>query len=248
MKGENYTLLIDKNSPLPIYHQIEEYIKDRIEKGELQPGNVLPSEREYSQLFQVSRMTIRQAINKLVNDGYLYRKKGSGTFVAEKKFEQALQGLTSFTEDMTARGLTPSSKLLHFEIIPATPQVAATLQVAENTPVYEMKRIRLADDIPMALETCYISANLVKGLTEEIVSHSIYRYIEEKLQLEIGEATQIIESSLANETETELLKIKRGSPILLIERCTFLTNGNPFEIVRSSYRADRYKFISHLKR
>jgi GntR family transcriptional regulator len=240
--------LIDKNSPLPIYYQIEEYIKERIEKGELKPGHVLPSEREYSQLFEVSRMTIRQAINKLVNDGYLYRKKGSGTFVAEKKFEQALQGLTSFTEDMKARGLSPSSQLLHFEIIPATPQVAATLQIAVHTPVYEIKRIRLADDIPMALETCYISANLVKGLTEDIISNSIYSYIEDKLQLEIGEATQIIESSLANEQEIDLLKINNGSPILLIERCTYLTNGTPFEVVHSSYRADRYKFVSHLKR
>jgi GntR family transcriptional regulator len=241
-------LLIDKNSPLPIYYQIEEYIKDRIVKGELKPGDVLPSEREYSQLFAVSRMTIRQAINKLVNDGYLYRKKGSGTFVAEKKFEQALQGLTSFTEDMKGRGLTPSSQLLHFEIIPASLQVAATLQVAENTPVYEIKRIRLADDIPMALETCFISANLVKGLTEEIINQSIYDYIEKKLQLEIGEATQIIESSLASQTEIDLLNINKGAPILLIERCTYLTNGIPFEVVCSSYRADRYKFISHLKR
>ncbi|MFC0560731.1 GntR family transcriptional regulator [Halalkalibacter alkalisediminis] len=241
-------MLIDKNSPLPIYHQIEEYIKDRIIKGDLKPGDVLPSEREYSQLFEVSRMTIRQAINKLVNDGYLYRKKGSGTFVAEKKFEQALQGLTSFTEDMKARGLKPSSQLLHFEIIPASLKVAATLQVAEHTPVYEIKRIRLADGIPMALETCYISANLIKGLTEEVITHSIYDYIEGKLQLKIGDATQIIESSLACQTEVELLNINKGSPILLIERCTYLANGTPFEVVRSSYRADRYKFVSQLKR
>lgn len=241
-------MLIDKNSPLPIYYQIEAYIKDKIVKGDLKTGDVLPSEREYSQLFEVSRMTIRQAINKLVNDGFLYRKKGSGTFVAEKKFEQALQGLTSFTEDMKARGLTPSSYLLHFEIIPASIQVAATLQVAENTPVYEIKRIRLADDIPMALETCFISANLVKGLTEEIIAESIYEYIEGKLQLNIGEATQVIEASLANETEIDLLHINKGAPILLIERCTYLTNGTPFEVVRSTYRADRYKFVSQLKR
>lgn len=241
-------MMIDKNSPLPIYSQIEEYIKERIEKGELKPGDVLPPEREYAEQFDVSRMTIRQAINNLVNDGLIYRKKGSGTFIAEKKFEQPLQGLTSFTEDMKGRGLTPSSKLLSFELIPASANIAAVLHISEYTPVYEIKRIRMADNTPMALETCYISANLIKGLTEEIINQSLYQYIEEKLQLEIGEATQVIESALANDLEVELLKINDGDPILLIERCTYLKNGTPFEIVRSSYRADRYKFTSKLKR
>jgi GntR family transcriptional regulator len=241
-------VLIDKNSPLPIYSQIEECIKGQIVNGELKPGDVLPPEREYSEQFDVSRMTIRQAINNLVNEGLIYRKKGSGTYVAEKKFEQPLQGLTSFTEDMKARGLTPSSKLLKFELIPASAKVAATLQIAEYTPVYEIKRIRLADNIPMALETCYISANLIKGLTEEIINQSLYQYIEEKLRLVIGEATQVIESALANDAEVDLLNINKGDSILLIERCTYLKNGTPFEIVRSSYRADRYRFTSQLKR
>ncbi|WP_368506103.1 GntR family transcriptional regulator [Alkalihalophilus sp. As8PL] len=240
--------MIDKNSPLPIYSQIEECIKGQIMNGELNPGDVLPPEREYSEQFDVSRMTIRQAINNLVNEGLIYRKKGSGTYVAEKKFEQPLQGLTSFTEDMKARGLTPSSKLLKFELIPASAKIAATLQIAEYTPVYEIKRIRLADNIPMALETCYISANLIKGLTEEIINQSLYQYIEEKLRLVIGEATQVIESALANDAEVELLHINKGDSILLIERCTYLKNGTPFEIVRSSYRADRYRFTSQLKR
>ncbi|MDV2685551.1 GntR family transcriptional regulator [Alkalihalophilus lindianensis] len=240
--------MIDKNSPLPIYSQIEECIKGQIVNGELKPGDVLPPEREYSEQFDVSRMTIRQAINNLVNEGLIYRKKGSGTYVAEKKFEQPLQGLTSFTEDMKARGLTPSSKLLKFELIPASAKVAATLQIAEYTPVYEIKRIRLADNIPMALETCYISANLIKGLTEEIINQSLYQYIEEKLRLVIGEATQVIESALANDAEVDLLNINKGDSILLIERCTYLNNGTPFEIVRSSYRADRYRFTSQLKR
>ncbi len=127
-------------------------------------------------------------------------------------------------------------------------QVAVTLQVAEHTPVYELKRIRLADDIPMALETTYIPANLIKGLTEEIISQSIYSYIEDKLQLTIGEATQVIESAIARPNEVELLQLQKGSPILLIERRTYLDNGTPFEVVRSSYRADRYKFVSQLKR
>ncbi|WP_209125570.1 GntR family transcriptional regulator [Alkalihalobacillus sp. BA299] len=240
--------MINKNSPLPIYYQLEEQIKSLIEKGELKPGDVIPSEREYAEKYEISRMTVRQAINKLVNDGYLYRKKGSGTFVSEKKIEQALQGLTSFTEDMKARGMIPTSELLHFEMIPATVQIAKELQINEHSPVYEIKRIRLADGVPMALETNHISANLVKGLTEEIISQSLYQYIEEKLKLTIGEATQEIESSISSLTEANYLKVKKGAPILLIRRKTYLSDGTPLEVVQSSYRADRYKFIINMKR
>lgn len=240
--------MIDKSSPLPIYYQLEEQIKKQIESGELQPGDMLPSEREYAELINVSRMTVRQAMNNLVDDGYLYRQKGRGTFVAEKKVEQELGSLTSFTEDMKARGLVPSSKLLSFEIIPATEKIANHLQIKEYAPVYEIKRIRFADQVPMALEIVYASANLIKGLTEEKVNHSLYQYIEEQLYLKIGHATQSVEASIASEIEGELLNIRKGSPILLLQRNTYLEDGTPLEFVKSSYRADRYTFTIHIKR
>lgn len=240
--------MIDKNSPIPIYYQLEEHIKELIEKGELMPGDALPAEREYAEQYQISRMTVRQAFTQLVNEGYLYRLQGKGTFVSDRKIEQALQGLTSFTEDMKARGLVPGSKLIHFEIIPASLQIASQLSIQENGPVYEITRIRLADNVPMALETNYISANLVKGLTEQIVNQSLYAYIEEQLNFRIDHASQVIESSIASEQEAECLKINKGSPILLIQRNTFLSDGTPVEFVKSSYRADRYKFMIQMKR
>ncbi len=172
--------MIDKQSPIPIYHQLEEYIKQLIESGILKPDEAIPSEREYSEQYQISRMTVRQALNNLVNDGYLYRQKGRGTFVNKQKVEQKLQGLTSFTEDMKERGMVPSSRLISFEIIPAEPQLARKLDIKENTPVYEIKRVRMADNLPMALETTCLPANLVKGLTEEIINKSLYQHIEEK--------------------------------------------------------------------
>ncbi|TYR79745.1 phosphonate metabolism transcriptional regulator PhnF [Priestia megaterium] len=240
--------MIDKSSPLPIYFQIEEQLKKQIDNGELQPHDALPSEREYAEQFQISRMTVRQAINNLVNDGYLYRQKGRGTFVAEKKLEQQLVGLTSFTEDMKARGMEPSSKLLSFEIIPASEKIATQLQIDTYAPVYEIKRIRLADNVPMALETVYMSANLIKGLTEEIINQSLYQYIENQSGLKIGQATQTFESSIASDAETVHLKIPKRSPILLIQRNTYLENGTPLEVVRSLYRADRYKFTITMAR
>ncbi|MFD2683077.1 GntR family transcriptional regulator [Bacillus seohaeanensis] len=242
--------MIKKNSPIPIYYQLGEIIKDLIEKGELKPGDSLPAEREYAEKFQISRMTVRQAFTQLVNDGYLHRIQGKGTFVAERseKIEQTLRGLTSFTEDMKVRGLKPESRLINFEIIPATKLIADQLGIQEYGPVYEIKRIRLADDEPMALETNYISANFIKGLTEQIVNQSLYSYIEDQLNLRIDHASQVIESSIANQLEADYLKIQSGAPVMLIQRNTFLKDGTPVEFVKSSYRADRYKFMIQMNR
>ncbi|NMD70057.1 phosphonate metabolism transcriptional regulator PhnF [Bacillus sp. DNRA2] len=240
--------MIDKNSPIPIYFQLAESIKELIEKGELRPGDALPAEREYAEQYQISRMTVRQAFTQLVNEGYLHRLQGKGTFVSERKIEQPLQGLTSFSEDMKQRGYEPESRLLHFEIIPATSKIAGQLSIQEHGPVYEIKRIRLADGVPMALETNYISANLVKGLTEQIVNQSLYEYIEGQLHLQIDRAQQVIESSIAIESEASLLNINKGAPVMLIQRQTFLHDGTPVEFVKSTYRADRYKFMIEMKR
>lgn len=242
--------MIKKNSPIPIYYQLGETIKELIEKGELKPGDVLPAEREYAEMFQISRMTVRQAFTQLVNEGYLHRIQGKGTFVAERKLkiEQALQGLTSFTEDMEARGMKPGSQLVSFEIIPATSLIAKQLGIQEYGPVYEIKRIRLADHMPMALETNYISANFIKGLTEKIVNQSLYSFIQEQLGMKISHATQVIESSIASELEAKYLQIQPGAPVMLIQRNTFLKDGTPVELVKSSYRADRYKFMIQLNR
>ncbi|WP_404351135.1 GntR family transcriptional regulator [Sutcliffiella horikoshii] len=240
--------MIDKTSPIPIYYQLESYIKNQIEAGFILPGENIPSEREYAESYGISRMTVRQAINSLVNEGLLYRKKGSGTFVSEKKIEQPLQGLTSFTEDMKKRGMTPTSKLIHFEVIPANSFIANELKISEYAPVYEIKRIRLADGEPMALETNYLSANLVKGLTEEEVKASIYSYVEEKLGLRITHAEQLIESVRASEEHEKLLFIEKDHPMLYIQRNTFLHDGTPLELVKSVYRGDRYKFQIKMER
>lgn len=240
--------MIDKNSPIPIYHQLEEYIKTQIENGALKADDSIPSEREYAELYQISRMTVRQAINNLVNDGFLYRQKGRGTFVNKQKVEQKLQGLTSFTEDMIERGMKPSSKLVSFEIIPASAPIASRLHLKENTPVYEIQRIRLADNSPMAVETSYLPANLIKGVTEEIINQSLYKFIEDHLSLTISEATQQIEAATAKELEIKYLQVEKGAPVLLIVRTSYLEDGTPFELVKSAYRADRYKFVHSMKR
>ncbi|MEW9052874.1 MAG: GntR family transcriptional regulator [Neobacillus sp.] len=240
--------MINKNSPVPIYHQLEEYLKQQIENGILKEEESIPSEREFAEKFQISRMTVRQAINNLVMEGYLIRKKGLGTYVNKKKVEQELQGMTSFTEDMLARGMKPSSKLLSFTIIPADIKTASDLKIVEKDPIYNIKRIRLANGDTMALETAYIPVKLVPGLSKENSNMSLYQYIEENLSLSISEATQEIEASIADNSIAETLGMEEGDPILFIVRTSYLQDGKPFELVKSAFRADRYRFIHTMKR
>lgn len=242
--------MIDKNSPLPIYYQLSEQIKRLIQTEQLIPGDLLPSEREYAEQYNISRMTVRQAISNLVTEGLLYRKKGKGTFVVEKKFEQSLQGLTSFSEDMQARGYVPSNKLISFQLTPANKSVAKSLQLNTGDQVYEIKRVRLANDEPVAIEIIYTPQKIVGNVREQDVATSFYTFIENNLQFSIKHGDQVIESALANSFETRYLHLLKGDPVLLMHRITYLNNESetPLEYVRSAYRADKYKFKLQMNR
>lgn len=144
--------------------------------------------------------------------------------------------------------MNPSSTLLSFQIIPADKNTASDLKIEENDSIYKIKRIRLADGAPMALETAYIPVQIVPGLTEENSNLSLYQYIEEHLSLSISEANQEIEASVADSYDAENLGINLGDPTLLIERISYLTDGIPFELVKSTFRADRYRFVHTMKR
>lgn len=240
--------MVDKNSPIPIYYQLEEEIRNLIKTEQLDPGELLPSEREYAEKYDISRMTVRQAINNLASEGLLFRQKGKGTFVAEKKFEQTLQGLTSFSEDMRARGLTPSSKILNFQEVEANEYIAGKLNLELKESVFEINRIRMANDAPVAVETIYTPKKVVGNMTQEDFNPSFYEYVEGDLGLKIGRGDQAIESALANDFEMKYLEIENGVPVLLMARLTYLENETPFEYVKSAYRADKYKFKLQMPR
>ncbi|MCK1991203.1 GntR family transcriptional regulator [Peribacillus muralis] len=240
--------MIHKNSPIPIYYQLEEAIKKAIQNHRLLPGEMIPSERDYTEKYEISRMTVRQAISNLVNDGYLYRQRGIGTFVAHQKIEQPLQGLTSFSEDMQSRGHEPSTRVISLTEIKADSDLAAKLEVEAGTPIVELKRVRLADRLPMSFETVYLSKDLSRGMTEEMAQTSFYSYIEKTFRLKIQYGRQSIEASIAQKTEAEMLGIAEGAPVLLIERISRLDSKKPFEVAQSVYRADRYKLTIDMER
>ncbi|GAB7388956.1 phosphonate metabolism transcriptional regulator PhnF [Bacillaceae bacterium] len=234
---------IDKESPIPIYYQLKNFIKEQIENGIWKPGDMIPSERELSEEFAISRMTVRQAFNELVNEGLLYRKRGMGTFVAKPKVDQKLSKLTNFTSDMLSRGMKPGAKVLALNTIPATKKIAEKLNLREGDHVVELFRLRLADEEPMALERSFLPyAKVSPILEEELENKSLYELLRNRCNLHLVRAKQTIEISYCNPQDAALLEIAPDTPSLLIERITFTEDGQPVEYVRSYYRADRYKF------
>ncbi|MHB8073272.1 GntR family transcriptional regulator [Desulfosporosinus fructosivorans] len=238
---------IDKTSAVPIYFQLKTLIQEGISSGEYPVGMCLPSEREYCEEYGISRMTVRQAISDLVNEGLLRRERGKGTYVSQPKIEQGLQMLTSFTEDMKRRNMQPGTRLIHMITCPAKGRVARQLGIEDGDSVYEIKRLRLADDEPMAIETAYVPICYLPNFTEEkVASGSLYEVMRER-GIEISHATQTLEASQAKVTEATILNIKNKASVLLIERTTCASGGQVVEFVKSVYRGDRYKFAIDLR-
>ncbi|MGL5296448.1 MAG: GntR family transcriptional regulator [Culicoidibacterales bacterium] len=228
---------------VPIYKQIEQWISETIKKGEWESNQMIPSEFEIANLFEVSRMTARHAVDNLVNRGMLYRIKGSGTYVADLRFEKQIHGLTSFSEDMVSRGMTPGSRVIDYRIMPADDKIASKLGIQVGESVHCIQRVRLADEQPMAIEITYLPLSLFPRIPRSVLSESLYNYIEKELGHSIDHSMQYIEAASASEHEAKLLEIESHTPVLLIDLYSYLRNGRPFEYVRSLYRSDRYKFI-----
>lgn len=245
----NRSMSLDKNSVIPIYHQLKTLLKEKIDKGVWVADEMISSERELSEELEISRMTVRHAINELVQEGILYRKRGMGTFVSRPKIEQRLSKLSNFTTEMELRGLKPSGKIISIKTVPASKLVAEKLNLQEHDSVIELYRLRLADGAPMAIELSFLPYEIAAPLlSESLENKSVYKELQTKCQLNIVSAHQTIEISYPNcSQDAELLEIKETTPILLIERLTFTDGQIPIEYVLSQYRGDRYKFYLELK-
>ena len=235
---------IDKDSVVPIYHQLKLIIKEQIENQKWKYDESIPSERELCEQFGISRMTVRHAINDLVSEGVLYRKRGMGTFVAKPKIDQGLTKLTNFTSDMEQRGLVPGAKVIYVKTLPANKIIAEKLQIGENAIVIELLRLRLASGEPMALEQTFLPYESTSAiLNESLENKSLYQELRDKCNIHLTLAKQTLEiSTISNAEDSRLLEIDTGTPVLLIKRVTFSDRSVPIEYVQSLYRADRYKF------
>jgi GntR family transcriptional regulator len=234
---------LNKNSSIPLYQQLARNLQKQIRSGTYQIGSQLPTERELMHYYEVSRNSVRQALDVLAAEGLVQRDQGRGTFVADSKLKLGLLRLTSFTEDMQERRLRPSSRLLKriIEIPPAG--ISELLQLLPDEPALFVERLRFADDIPMAINMSYFSLDACPGLADEDLGNaSIYALIETKYHIRLVQAKQTIRAAHASKTEAELLNISPNLPVLIMEGVVFTQDEYPIEHLRSIYRSDRYEF------
>ena len=211
-------------------------------------GEAIPSERQLSTNLGVSRLTVRAALDELVREGLLVRRHGSGTFVSEPKIAQELT-MTSFTEDMQRRGMTPASRTLDLHVTPAGAHLGRLLHVSPSDPVVIISRLRLADRETMAIETLHVREALVPGLSaRDLERQSFYEILLGRYGVDVVGGLQTIEPTVTNETESEALGVPLHSPAFLFERTTRSSTGEIVEYVRSIYRGDRYKLVTELNR
>lgn len=237
--------MIDKNSPIPLYFQLKEIIGQCIEDNTFVAGDILPSENELVEKYKISRMTVKQALDSLAAEGSVTRIKGKGTFVAEKKIEQNVLGLTGFSEDMVLRGMKPSSAIIENRQITAPQNIA---KILSTNNVNLIKRIRSADGCPLGIEESYIPTSTLPVVSNSTLESSLYDYLENVLNKKISYAKQSLEASVVSKETAELLNIDEGAPVLILNRTTVLDDGTPFEFTRTIFRGDRYKYIVELKR
>lgn len=240
--------VLDKDSPIPLYYQIRTIIEEQIDSGRWKPGMQVPSERELCEQFQVSRITVRQALSALVQQGQLRRQQGRGTFVASPRIEQRLHRLTGFTQDMRGRGQRPGARILQKEIAPAPYPVARALELEVGEPVVLLKRLRLSDDEPVAIETAHLPDALCPGLMDDIVEDgSLYAVLANQFDIIPTRAEQQVEAVLCPAAEAKVLGVQKGAPMLHMYRVTYSSDGVPFEYTESFYRGDRYVFHVELQ-
>ena len=241
------TMRLRREAPDPLYVQLKEALMAGIRSGQYPAHKRLPSERELSGKYQVSRMTARQALVDLVRDGLIYTRAGKGTFVAEPKIDQQLRTVTGFSQDMRQRGAAPSNLVLEAQIMPTTAEVALALRLPPNAEVVLLSRVRLADGNPLAVETAYLpSAMCPNLLRHDFTRESLYQVLEAEYGFLLKHAEQTIEARLASPREVELLQLASTAAVLHLERITVRHDGVPVEYVLSAYRSDRYKFRTTL--
>lgn len=241
--------LLKRDAPIPLYHQIKTTLQREIEAGLWSPGEQLPTENELIARFRVSKITVRQALRELAGLGYIRREQGRGTFVLRPALEEGPRELTSFTAAMREHGLNASSEVLDEGILPASPDVAHGLQLAAGAPVFRLRRLRLADEEPMGLQTAYISLRMVPGIEQvSFVDNSLYDVLASRYSLHPASARETHRAVLVSREDAALLRVPTGSPALAAERLTSLGDGRPLEYVQSIMRGDKYKIVLDLAR
>ncbi|WP_120170465.1 GntR family transcriptional regulator [Thermohalobacter berrensis] len=226
----------------PLYRQIAYKIKEQIKNGNYSYGEAIPSENKLAKQYNVSRVTVRQAIDTLVKEGLLYKIQGSGTYVKEAKIEHNIYTVQGFTEEMKKLNKEPVNEILEFKMGEPEENVRKILKIDEGEKTFFVKRLRYVDDIPVVLENTYLPVKLFPDLSYEVMLSSKYEYIEKAKNLRIKESYQEIIPLLPDDNLKKMLKLKDNMPILKVVLWSTLDNNIVFEYTELYFRSDKYKF------
>lgn len=241
---------IKRDSPVPYYYQLAQYIEQKIKSKQWLPHQLLPSEQEMCSRLEVSRTVVRQAIDYLANQGLIIKQNGKRSSIAGLKYAgDLMQNLRGFFESAIAQGRTPTSQVLELEVIKASAEVANALRLNEGEPVIKLKRLRLLDGEPTVLVVTYLPEYLCPSLLhEDFTNQSLYGLLAQKYDLIVAEGVRTIEATAATPVEARLLGVPLGYPLILLTSVGFLENGIPLEYYIAWHRSDRSKFEVHLLR
>jgi GntR family transcriptional regulator len=240
---------LDVAGPKPLYLQLHDTLLRMIERGEYAPHQRLPSERELSRRFMVSRITVRQALADLTQEGRVYSKVGKGTYVSDPLARRPLGSLFGFSESVHRQGRNPGSVILEAGLLEASEAIASSLQIPEGTETVRFYRLRKADGIPVVLEATHLPHAVCPGLLQRMADDvSLYTVLEQAYGLRMASAEVTMGAGLADESEARLLELTLPTAVLRMEQTSFVEDGRPMEFTRSTYRGEGYRFTATLYR
>ncbi len=235
------TVTLDRTSFVPFYRQVADQARQMIQSGQVAPGQPFRSEGEMARELGISKMTVRQAFQILRAEGLLTVSKGKQPVVAAGRVQKDTQEFRGFTEEMTRRGLKPSSKLLEAECLPPKPQVQQALRLENSEKIYRIRRLRLANGEPVGIETTYLPAHLFPGLDrQDLEKKSLYALLETHYGVKLDWSEEELEARPAGKEEARLLRVRRGSPLFCMRRKVHSAEDIPVEYAISLLRGDRY--------
>lgn len=235
-----------KPGAVPLYHQLASILKEKIESGEYSAGDAFPTELQLQEKYQVSRITVRNAVAKLTNEGYLECARGIGTKVIFPKIDEQLKQVMSFSEEMAQHNIIMTTKFCEISVVPATEQVASHLNIKKNDPVFKLIRVRCADETPIVYSVTYISGERKLSTDKDKYTKSLYEYLNKEHGIFIAKGKETFEAVLADTVNASMLKVQKGMPLIKRTRRTYDQYDKVIEFTVCYYAGDKYKYSIEL--
>ena len=236
--------MVNKNSSIPLYHQIQSALMEAIQSGDYPPGSQILSEIEVADKYDVSRMTARKAIEALVSKGILYRQRGKGTYVAENVVSYGLSSMLSFSQTLKAQGYMVETKVLMKEVLPAPFDVATRLQIDSNAPMIVVRRLRYVEGIPCAIHASYFDQRLFGSLLNiDLEAESLLEIVQRTTGAKVAYSDDAVQADAATNEEASLFAVPQNSPVLRVQGVAYSENGQPTRYIRAVYRGDMFRLL-----